>query len=176
MVTTPGRIGLAVTWLTAAIAVQAGADFTLQVEDHRASVTADGAPVVRVLEELGRQAGFEVVADIGDDIVFDAKFDGLPMEEAIKRICHSVGYLVVHDPATSRVRRVVLTPAKARASRTMPRQPNPPGWKPPPPPQEPAPTRELDVKRLEQDAAEEPSNAAGGGGDTQRRDDRDEDD
>ena len=137
-----GASGLLAGLLASLLAVApapAADDYELLLADGRVTLTAQGAPVVRVLEDLGRQAGFEVVADIGDDVVFDAEFKGLSLNDSIKRVCGSVGYLLVHDPTTAKIRRVVLTPSRARVSRTMPRQANPPGWRPPPPPPDPTP-------------------------------------
>jgi len=171
------RSGLVLGCLALTSAAAAEAAYTLRVEKERVSLSAQGAPVVRVLEDLGRQAGFEIVADIGEDVVFDAEFEGLTLGETVKRVCGSVGYLLVQDPATGRIRRVVLTPSRARASRTMPRQANAPGWRPPPPPEEPPQVVVPDIiQQQEQTEQEEPPDGTDADPNAQRRDDSSDDD
>lgn len=115
--------------------------------DHVSLHVADG-PLVKVMEDLGRRLGFEVVATSVGDLRVSADFEKLPSREAIRRICTSVGYLEVPDLATGKIARLVLTGGSTGANQLAPRRdPLPPQQQvpmqvqpvepPPPPEQEP---------------------------------------
>jgi hypothetical protein len=124
----------------------AAGEYELLVDGDRVSLEAQETPLARVLQDLGGKAGFEVDAEISDDVTVTLSFKDRQTEEAIAALCKPVGYLLVRDPTGTRVTKVVLTPKSVRANRTTVRQAEPPGWRPkeplpPEPTEEPSPAR-----------------------------------
>ena len=120
--------------------------YDLTIEGDKVSLRVADGRLLDVVEDLGRQLGFEVVATSVDDLRISTEFQGLPSREAIRRILESVGYVEVPDPTTGRIMRLVLT-AGGGANRLEPRrdplpqrrEPAPQiAPKPIPPPEEPA--------------------------------------
>lgn len=119
--------------------------YDLTIEGDKVSLRVSDGRLLDVVEDLGRQLGFEVVATSVDDLRISTEFQGLPSREAIRRILESVGYVEVPDPTTGRIMRLVLT-AGGGANRLEPRrdplpqrrEPAPQiAPKPIPPPEEP---------------------------------------
>ena len=91
--------------------------YDLTVEGDKVSLRVSNGRLRDVIEDLGRQLGFEVVATSVDDLRISTEFQSLPSREAIRKICESVGYVEVPDPDTGRIMRLVLTAgATARMS------------------------------------------------------------
>ena len=119
--------------------------YDLTIEGDKVSLRVSDGRLLDVVEDLGRQLGFEVVATSVDDLRISTEFQGLPSREAIRKILESVGYVEVPDPTTGRIMRLVLT-AGGGANRLEPRrdplpqrrEPAPQiAPKPIPPPEEP---------------------------------------
>jgi hypothetical protein len=87
--------------------------YDLVVKDDHVSLRVSDGLVVEIVEDLGRQLGFEVVAMSAHDLKITDTFERLPSREAIRRICVSAGYLEVPDPTTGKISRLVLTGANA---------------------------------------------------------------
>jgi len=125
--------------------------YDLTIDGDKVSLRVADGRLLDVVEDLGRQLGFEVVATSIHDLRISTEFQNLPSREAVRRICDSVGYVEVPDPATGRIMRLVLT-AGGGANRLEPRR------DPLPQRREPAP--EIAPKPLpppeEPEAAEEP--------------------
>lgn len=122
--------------------------YKMVVDGDRVSLHVADGPLVKVIEDLGRRLGFEVVASSAGDLRVSADFEKLPSREAIRRICTSVGYVEVPDPTTGKIARLVLTGGSTGANQLAPRRdPLPPQQQvpiqvqpvepPPPPEQEP---------------------------------------
>jgi hypothetical protein len=89
--------------------------------DKRVSLSVSDGSLVRVIEDLGRRLGFEVIAQDVDDVRLSIEFTGLPPRQAIRAICQSVGYAEATDAASGETRRLVLTPAVSSLNRAAPR-------------------------------------------------------
>jgi hypothetical protein len=136
----------------------------VSVANGLVTVRVADAPLVEVVQELGRRAGFEVIADPSDESRISVTFEGIELREAIRRVCKTTGYIEVLDPTTGRVARLVLTPSKpspvARVSeRKEPYSPRP-APEPPviePDPQQPPEAEQAPERRAEAEppAAEE---------------------
>ena len=120
--------------------------YQMVVDGDRVSLKVADGPLVKVIEDLGRRLGFEVVASSVGDLRVSADFEKLPSREAIRRICNSVGYVEVPDPSTGKIARLVLTGGTTGANQLAPRRdPLPPQQQvpvqiqpiEPPPPEEP---------------------------------------
>jgi len=120
--------------------------YKMVVDGDRVSLHVADGPLVKVIEDLGRRLGFEVVASSVGDLRVSADFDKLPSREAIRRICTSIGYVEVPDPTTGKIARLVLTGGSTGANQLAPRRdPLPPQQQvpiqvqpvePPPPPEQ----------------------------------------
>jgi hypothetical protein len=121
--------------------------YLMVVDGDRVTLKVADGPLVKVIEDLGRRMGFEVVASSVGELRVSAEFERLPSREAIRRICNSVGYVEVPDPTTGKIARLVLTGGSTGANQLAPRRdPLPPQpqvpvqiqpIEPPPPPEEP---------------------------------------
>ena len=128
-------VALCVT--TAAAATEEGSPkpaYDLVVKDDQVSLRVTDGLVVEIIEDLGRQLGFEVVAMSVHDLKISDTFERLPSREAIRRICASAGYIEVPDPNTDKIVRLVLTGANAvdGANVLAPRRDPLPDRRPPP--------------------------------------------
>jgi len=101
--------------------VESTPSYDLTVEGDKVSLRVSNGRLRDVIEDLGRQLGFEVVVTSVDDLRISTEFQSLPSREAIRKICESVGYVEVPDPHTGRIVRLVLT-AGATANRLEPRR------------------------------------------------------
>jgi hypothetical protein len=151
--------------------------YDLVVLDDQVSLRVSDGLVVEIMEDLGRQLGFEVVAMSARDLKISDAFERLPSREAIRRICASAGYLEVPDPTTGKIMRLVLTGANAAAGANVlaPRRDPLPAPRPEPvlarpvtpqPPAQPASTTDTQEDEQEQPRDDEKT------GDEDERNDR----
>jgi hypothetical protein len=148
-------VGLLLVASLAAAGVAANVEpkpaYDLTVEGDSVSLRVSEGRLLDVVQDLGRQLGFEVVATSVDDLRISTEFQGLPSREAIRKICESVGYVEVPDPDTGRIMRLVVT-GGGGANRLEPRRdPLPQRREPAPqiapkplPPQEETPEQKKD--------------------------------
>lgn len=64
--------------------------FRVKVANAFLSVDAKGAPLVKVFEEIGKQAGIAVEGNIGPAETVTMRFEKVPLEEGIKRLSNNV--------------------------------------------------------------------------------------
>jgi hypothetical protein len=106
---------------SAAANVEPKPAYDLTVEGDRVSLRVSEGRLLEVVEDLGRQLGFEVVATSVDNLRISTEFQDLPSREAIRKICETVGYVEVPDPNTGRIMRLVVT-GGGGANRLEPRR------------------------------------------------------
>lgn len=92
--------------------------FRVKVAEGHLSVEAKQAPLVKIFEEIGKQAGIVVESSIAPEETITINFDRLPLEEAIKKLTKNVSLFYAQDskdkaPRIARV--VVLGEEKARS-------------------------------------------------------------
>ncbi len=138
MTTTSGRTGgLLRALATLAVAVAAAGpgaagetpapgSYDLTVTEDRVSLHAVDGSLLRILEDLGGRVGFELVADAAQDSRVSARFENLPVDQAIRRIVGKLGYVEVSDRETGRTSRLILTSKNVRLSRTASKPYEPP--------------------------------------------------
>jgi hypothetical protein len=128
--------------------------YDLTVEGDNVTLRVADGRLLDVVEDLGRQLGFEVVATSINDLRISTEFQNLPSREAVRRICDAVGYVEVPDPVTGRIMRLVLT-AGGGANRLEPRRDPLPERREPAPqiaPKPIPPPEEPEEKKTDEDA------------------------
>jgi hypothetical protein len=104
--------------------------FRLTVAQGRLSLEANGAPVAKIFDEIGKQAGIAVESSIGPEEKITIQLDRVPLEQAIKRLVKNVTIFYAQDRKnkTHRIARVVVLPEgrqkapKAEASKAQPQK------------------------------------------------------
>jgi HEAT repeat protein len=91
----------------AAFAVAVGCSATTEalsvsVGEGRVSLEAEGEPLTQVLEELARRANITVFFEKGAreapaDVAVRARFDGVPLEDAVRRLLRDRNFILVHS-------------------------------------------------------------------------------
>jgi hypothetical protein len=97
--------------------------FRVKVADGHLSVEAKQAPLVKVFEEIGKQAKLVVDGSIAPEETITINFDRVPLEEGIRKLAKNVSLFYAQDSKdkTPRVTRVVvLGGEKTRSSGRAP--------------------------------------------------------
>src|SRR5712692_6266430 len=117
-------------WLTLTSAVaaqqsektkpQQSGSFVVKLAKGNLSIDASEAPLTKVFEEIAKQAAIVIESGIGPEEKITIKFDGVPMEDALKRLSKNVTIFYARDakdksPRIARV--VVLSEGKNVAER-----------------------------------------------------------
>ncbi len=63
------------------------------------SLTANEAPLKLVLDEVARQAGFEVTEVIATERAISAKFEQVPLQRALERLLEREDFVLLYGPA-----------------------------------------------------------------------------
>jgi hypothetical protein len=83
-------------------------NYQLRVEGDLVSLRVEDGSLVEILEKLGGLFGFEVIANLRNEVSVNADFDELQLSAAIRQICADVGYVEAPDPETGKIARLVL--------------------------------------------------------------------
>jgi hypothetical protein len=123
---------------------QAPGTFQVKASKGYLSVDAREAPLTKIFEEIGKQAGIVVESGIGPEQKITIQFDRVPLEDAIKKLSKNVSIFYTQDPKDNRPRivRVAVLPegkqlapplsrpaAPAQASKTKEPAPKPEPFK-----------------------------------------------
>lgn len=84
--------------------------FQLKLSKDYLSLEAKDAPIAKIFEEIGKQAGIAVDGNISLEEKITIQMDRVPLEEAIKRLVKNVSIFYMKDPKepTPRIARVVI--------------------------------------------------------------------
>jgi hypothetical protein len=90
--------------------IQEPGRFQVTVDKGYLSVEANEAPLGKIFEEIGRQAGIDVESGLGSKENITAKLDRVPLEEGLKQLAKNISIFYVQDPInkTRRISRVVV--------------------------------------------------------------------
>ncbi len=72
--------------------------FQVKVSNGNLSLEAKDAPLAKVFEEIGKQAGITVEGNIGPAETVTMRFEKVPLEEGIKRLSNNVTILYGAKP------------------------------------------------------------------------------
>jgi len=72
--------------------------FQVKVSNGNLSLDADDAPLAKVFEEIGKQAGIMVEGNLGPAETVTMRFDKVPLEEGIKRLSNNVTIVYGEKP------------------------------------------------------------------------------
>ena len=95
--------------------------FQVKVSNGNLSLEAKDAPLAKVFEEIGKQAGIMVEGNIGPTETVTMRFEKVPLEEGIKRLSNNVTILYGAKPNEKghRITKiVVLSEDKRKATRS----------------------------------------------------------
>jgi hypothetical protein len=95
--------------------------FQVKVSRGTLSVTADEAPLAKVLEEIGKQAGIVVEGNIGSAEKISIRLVDVPLEEGLKRLANNITLHYAQNPGekTRRIAKiVVLSEDKRKGTRS----------------------------------------------------------
>jgi hypothetical protein len=79
------------------------ADFTVTVEQGRATVKVESAPLIEVLRELGAEGGIEVTVRGARDAQVSDAFAGLPLAHAVRRLADERPLLMTFAPGSQKL-------------------------------------------------------------------------
>lgn len=103
---------------------QLAGTFQVKVSKDYLSLDANEAPLVRIFEEIGKQARITFDSNIGPEEKITLRLDRVPLEEGIKQLAKNVTVFYAQDPndKTPRITKVVVlsdgksAPGQAKAS------------------------------------------------------------
>lgn len=114
--------------------------FQVKVNKGLVALDADDAPVAKIFEEIGKQAGIVVESGIGPEERVTLKFDETPLEDAIKKLSKNVTFFYAQDANNKnpRITKVVVLAEGKQSAPGLKRPEAPPQSKkaegPPPEP------------------------------------------
>jgi hypothetical protein len=110
--------------------------FQVNVSKDYLSLDAHETPLVRIFEEIGKQARITFDSNIGPEEKITLRLDRVPLEEGIKQLAKNVTVFYAQGPTdkTTRIARVVvLSEAKGGSSSRAPGSSEPAKVNEPPP-------------------------------------------
>lgn len=93
--------------------------FQVKVNKGELSLEASQAPLARVLEEIGKQAGIRIDTNIAPEVKITTSLNRVPIEDGIKKLARNVTVFYAQGPddKSRRIERVViLSEVKERPS------------------------------------------------------------
>jgi hypothetical protein len=96
--------------------------FSIKVSIDTLSLDAREAPLAKVFEEIGKQAGITVEGNIGPTETVTMRLDNVPLEEGIKRLSNNVTILYgakPNDKGHRIMKIVVLSEDKRKVTRSQ---------------------------------------------------------
>jgi hypothetical protein len=97
------------------------AAFNLTIEDDLISLRAKNASIKKIVEEIGRRKGIEIVAKISEKESVSIIFSKLPLEDGLKKIVGgNVAYIYDSKEKGGRVTKIVLLPKGKEESISLP--------------------------------------------------------
>jgi hypothetical protein len=90
--------------------------FKVKVNEGYLSVNAYHAPLAKVLNEIGKQAGIAVDGNIGPEETITIQFDEVALEEGLKRLAKNISIIYTKNPKgkTPRIARIVVLPERQK--------------------------------------------------------------
>jgi hypothetical protein len=100
--------------------------FQVQVKQGYLSLTANQAPLVAILHEIGEQAKITFDSNIGPEVKITLDLVRVPLEEGIKQVAKNATVFYTENPKdkTRRITRVVVL-AEGKQSTPAPAKPEP---------------------------------------------------
>lgn len=84
--------------------------FRLQLDGQRLTAAIDDAPLHQVLDALAREARVQLVADVPLAERITARFQGVSLEEALRRLLPAGGVVLVYGPAAGAASAMAAAP------------------------------------------------------------------
>jgi type II secretory pathway component GspD/PulD (secretin) len=105
--------------------------FQMKVNKGLVSLEANEAPVAKIFEEIGKQAGIVVDSNIGPEEKITIQFDQTPLEEAMKRLAKNVSFSYAQDSnkKNPRITKVVVLAEGKQSAPALKRPEAPPSKK-----------------------------------------------
>jgi hypothetical protein len=94
-----------------------GESFQVKFSEGYLSVSAYHAPLVKIFEEIRKQAGIAVDGSIGPEETITIQFERVVLEEALKRLAKNISIVYTQSPKdkTPRIVKIVVLPEKQKA-------------------------------------------------------------
>jgi hypothetical protein len=99
----------------------AKADFVITVKNNLISLKAKDASLKEVLEEIGRKTKIDVVAGIPDTKKITAKFENLPIEEAVNRLTTNYSYVMDSTNGETKIIKIIVLEKGKETTLSTPR-------------------------------------------------------
>jgi hypothetical protein len=113
--------------------------FQVKVNKGLVSLDANEAPVAKIFEEMGKQAGITVDSNIGPEEKITIQFDQTPLEDAMKQLAKNVSFSYAQDSNNKNIRitKVVVLAEEKQSAPALKRPEASPSKKAENPPPEP---------------------------------------
>jgi hypothetical protein len=94
-----------------------GQSFQVKVNEGYLSVNAYHAPLVKIFDEIGKQAGIAVDGSIAPEETITIQFERVVLEEGLKRLAKNISIVYTQSPKdkTPRIVKIVVLPEKRKA-------------------------------------------------------------
>jgi hypothetical protein len=94
-----------------------GESFQVKVNEGYLSVNAYHAPLVKIFDEIGKQAGIAVDGSIEPEETITIQFERVVLEEGLKRLAKNISIVYTQSPKdkTRRIVKIVVLPEKQKA-------------------------------------------------------------
>jgi hypothetical protein len=95
-----------------------GESFQVRFNDGYLTVKAREAPLVKVFDEIRKQAGIAVDGSIGPEERITIQFERVALEEGLKRLAKNISIVYMQGPKdkSPRIERIVVLPEKEKAA------------------------------------------------------------
>jgi hypothetical protein len=93
-----------------------GESFQVKFNEGYLSVNAYHAPLVKIFDEIGKQAGIAVDGSIGPEETITIQFERVVLEEGLKRLAKNISIVYTQTPKdkTPRIVKIVILPEKQK--------------------------------------------------------------
>ncbi len=85
-------------------------NITLAIEDGLITLNAIDASLKEIIENIGNKMDIEVVGNIANDEIITLKFEKLSIEETLKKLTTSYGYVMDSELEEKSITRIIVLP------------------------------------------------------------------
>ncbi len=96
------------------------AEMNLTIEEELISLVAKDVPLKEIIEEIGSKMKVEVVGSIACEEMITLKFDMLSIEDALRKLSTSYGYVMDSETEEEKITKIIVLPKGSEAVSHIP--------------------------------------------------------